>query len=111
MYDFADDTTEQAWVRFMTPYRLDSLSLSVYGQLGRQESAETADNAVNRLGDELAESGVVVLGHQASALLRGGDIEQGVYVAHQFAAAAEDRLNLKKLPIPRMSWVANVQVS
>ncbi|MDH6499521.1 helix-turn-helix transcriptional regulator [Streptomyces sp. SAI-149] len=93
VYDFADHTTEQAWVRFMTPYRLDSLSLSVYGQLRRQELAETADTAVNRLGDELPDSGVVVLGDLASALLRGGDIEQGVYVSHQFAAAAEARPN------------------
>ncbi|WP_319668705.1 helix-turn-helix domain-containing protein [Streptomyces ipomoeae] len=61
-YDFADHTSEQAWVRFMTPYRMDSLALSVYGQLGRQELAETADHAVDRLGRELPEAGVVVLG-------------------------------------------------
>lgn len=92
-YDFADHTTEQAWVRFVTPYRVDSLALSVYGQLGRQELAETADQAVDRLGRELPESGVVVLGDLASALLRGGDIDQGVYVSRQFAAAAEARPN------------------
>lgn len=27
-YDFADHTKEQAWVRFVTPYRTDSLALS-----------------------------------------------------------------------------------
>lgn len=37
-YDFADHTSEQAWVRFVTPYRMDSLALSVYGQLGRPNS-------------------------------------------------------------------------
>lgn len=93
VYDFADHTEEQAWVRFMTPYRLDSLSLSVYGQLGRQELTETADKAVSRLGESLPDSGVVVLGDLASALLRGGDIDQGVYVSRQFAAAAETRPN------------------
>ncbi|GAA2903868.1 helix-turn-helix transcriptional regulator [Streptomyces mexicanus] len=92
-YDFADHTAEQSWVRFMTPYRMDSLALSVYGQLGRQELAETADHAVGRLGRALPESGVVVLGDLATALLRGGDLDQGVYVAHQFAAAVEARPN------------------
>ncbi|WP_075692298.1 helix-turn-helix transcriptional regulator [Streptomyces acidiscabies] len=92
-YDFADHTAEQAWVQFMTPYRLDSLSLSVYGQLGRQELTETADNAVRRLGESLPGSGVVVLGDLAAALLRGGDIDQGVYVSRQFVAAADARPN------------------
>ncbi|MGA5134409.1 helix-turn-helix domain-containing protein [Streptomyces olivoreticuli] len=92
-YDFADHTSEQAWVRFMTPYRMDSLALSVYGQLGRQELAETADHAMGRLGSELPEAGVVVLGDLAGALLRGGDIDQGVYVSRRFAAAAEVRPN------------------
>ncbi|WNZ14951.1 helix-turn-helix transcriptional regulator [Streptomyces sp. 11x1] len=90
-YDFADHTSEQAWVRFMTPYRMDSLALSVYGLLGRQELTETADHAVGRLGRELPEAGVVVLGDLATALLRGGDIDQGVYVSRQFAAATEVR--------------------
>jgi transcriptional regulator with XRE-family HTH domain len=93
VYDFADHTSEQAWVRFMTPYRLDSLALSVYGQLGRQELTETADSAVSRLGEALPDSGVVVLGDLAAALLRGGDMDQGVYVSHQFATAAEARPN------------------
>ncbi|MGW6393334.1 helix-turn-helix domain-containing protein [Streptomyces sp. NPDC055103] len=92
-YDFADYTNEQAWVRFMTPYRLDSLSLSVYGRLGRQEISETANEAVRRLGEGLPDSGVVVLGDLSDALLRGGDVEQGVDVAYQFAAAAEARPN------------------
>jgi transcriptional regulator with XRE-family HTH domain len=91
-YDFADHTSEQAWVRFMTPYRMDSLALSVYGQLGRQELAETADHALDRLGSELPEAGVVVLGDLAAALLRGGDLDQGVYVSRQFASATEARL-------------------
>ncbi|MGW0757144.1 helix-turn-helix domain-containing protein [Streptomyces sp. NPDC002814] len=91
-YDFADHTSEQAWVRFMSPYRMDSLALSVYGQLGRrQELTETADHAVDRLGRELPEAGVVVLGDLATALLRGGDLDQGVYVSRQFAAATEAR--------------------
>lgn len=90
-YEFADHTAEQAWVAFVTPYRMDSLALSVYGQLGRQELAETADQAVDRLGRDLPESGVVVLGDLATALLQGGDIDQGVYVSRQFAAASEAR--------------------
>ncbi|WP_328564885.1 helix-turn-helix transcriptional regulator [Streptomyces coelicoflavus] len=92
-YEFADHNAEQSWVRFVTPYRMDSLALSVYGQLGRQELAETADHVVERLGGELPGSGVVVLGDLAAALLRGGDIDQGVYVTTQFAAAAEARPN------------------
>ncbi|WP_324787044.1 helix-turn-helix transcriptional regulator [Streptomyces sp. H51] len=90
-YDFADHTTEQAWVRFVTPYRMDSLALSVYAHLRRQELAETADHAVDRLGRDLPEAGVVVLGDLASALLRGGDLDQGVYVSRQFVAAADVR--------------------
>ncbi|MFF8913835.1 helix-turn-helix transcriptional regulator [Streptomyces sp. NPDC015032] len=92
-YDFADHTGEQAWVRFMTPHRMDSLALSVYGQLGRQELTATADNMVERLGTALPDGGVVVLGDLASALLRGGDIDQGVYVSRQFAAATQAKPN------------------
>ncbi|MFF7647289.1 helix-turn-helix domain-containing protein [Streptomyces canus] len=92
-YDFADHTNEQAWVRFVTPYRMDSLALSVYGELKRQELTVTADSAVERLGEELPDSGVVVLGDLASALLHGGDVDRGVYVARQFAAAAESKPN------------------
>lgn len=92
-YDFADHASEQAWVRFVTPYRMDSLALSVYGQLRRPELTSTADTAVDRLGDGLPDGGVVVLGDLASALLRGGDVDQGVYVARQFAAAAQAKPN------------------
>lgn len=92
-YDFADHTSEQAWVRFVTPYRMDSLALSVYGQLRRPELTSTADTAVDRLGDGLPDGGVVVLGDLASALLRGGDVDQGVYVSRQFIAAAEAKPN------------------
>ncbi|MEU6145073.1 helix-turn-helix transcriptional regulator [Streptomyces sp. NPDC047081] len=92
-YDFADHTGEQAWVRFVTPYRMDSLALSVYGQLGRPELTATADAAVGRLGDELPDGGVVVLGDLASALLHGGDVEQGVYVSRQFTAASQAKPN------------------
>ncbi|WP_411084627.1 transcriptional regulator [Streptomyces sp. cmx-18-6] len=92
-YDFADHTSEQAWVRFVTPYRMDSLALSVYGELRRQELTATADSAVERLGEELPDSGVVILGDLASALLRGGDVDRGAYVAHRFAAAAESKPN------------------
>ncbi|MFJ9085900.1 helix-turn-helix domain-containing protein [Streptomyces sp. NPDC102384] len=92
-YDFADHTTEQSWVRFVTPYRMDSLALSVYSELKRRELTITADAAVERLGEELPDSGVVVLGDLASALLRGGDADRGAYVARQFAAAAESKPN------------------
>lgn len=92
-YDFADHTAEQAWVRFVTPYRMDSLALSVYGQLRRPELTATADTALDRLGAELPDGGVVVLGDLASALLRGGDIEQGIYVSRQFAAASHAKPN------------------
>jgi transcriptional regulator with XRE-family HTH domain len=92
-YDFADHTSEQAWVRFVTPYRMDSLALSVYGQLRRSELTSTADTAVDRLGDELPDGGVVVLGDLASALLNGGDVDQGVYVSRQFTAASQSKPN------------------
>jgi hypothetical protein len=72
---------------------MDSLTLSVYGELKRQELTATADSAVSRLGGELPDSGVVVLGDLASALLRGGAVDRGTHVAHQFAAAAESRPN------------------
>ncbi|MFJ8886601.1 helix-turn-helix transcriptional regulator [Streptomyces sp. NPDC102402] len=92
-YDFADHASEQAWVRFVTPYRMDSLALSVYGRLRRPELTATADTAVHRLGAELPDGGVVVLGDLASALLRGGDVDQGIYVARQFASAAQAKPN------------------
>ncbi|MFM9559409.1 transcriptional regulator, partial [Streptomyces caniscabiei] len=60
---------------------------------GRSELTATADTAVERLGDGLSDAGVVVLGDLASALLRGGDVEQGVYVTRQFAAASQAKPN------------------
>ncbi|MGP3685577.1 transcriptional regulator [Streptomyces sp. IBSNAI002] len=92
-YEYADHTAEQAWVQFMTPARMDSLVLSVYGQLAHPELAETADLAMRRLGGELSDAGVVVLGDLAAALLAGGDIDQGVHVARRFEAAADARPN------------------
>ncbi|MFH8635513.1 transcriptional regulator [Streptomyces goshikiensis] len=92
-YDFADYTAEQAWIQFMTPARMDSLALSVYGQLGHQKLSETAADTMQRLGQHLTDSGVVILGDLAHALLRGGDIGHGAHVAHQFAAAAQARPN------------------
>ncbi|WP_424216981.1 helix-turn-helix transcriptional regulator (plasmid) [Streptomyces sp. BI20] len=90
VYDFADNT-EAAWVRFMTPARVDALTLSVYGLLGRPELATTAAEATRRLGHDRAESGVVILGDLALALLRGGRAEEGAEVAHEFATAAGTR--------------------
>ncbi|MEW1700937.1 transcriptional regulator [Streptomyces sp. NPDC091278] len=92
-YDFADHTSEQAWVRFVTPYRMDSLTLSVYGQLRRVELTITADDAIARLGGGLPEGGVVVLGDLAIALLRGGNIDQALDVSRAFAAAAQAKPN------------------
>ncbi|NNN34644.1 helix-turn-helix transcriptional regulator [Streptomyces sp. S3(2020)] len=108
-YDFADHINEQAWVRFVTPYRMDSLALSVYGQLGRSELAATADTAVDRLGDELPDGGVVVLGDLASALLRGGDVEQGIYVSRQFTAASQAKPNTmgKERAAKIAAWLPN----
>jgi transcriptional regulator with XRE-family HTH domain len=92
-YDFADYTKEQAWVRFVTPYRMDSLALSVYGRLRHPELTAAADAAVARLGEDLSDGGVVVLGDLASALLRGGDTEKGIHVSRQFAAASQAKPN------------------
>ncbi|MET8074064.1 transcriptional regulator, partial [Streptomyces sp. NPDC005271] len=52
-----------------------------------------APSEIARLGDELPDGGVVVLGDLASALLRGGDVDQGVYVSRQFATAAQAKPN------------------
>lgn len=90
-YDFADYTAEQAWVQFMTPARMDSLVLSVYGQLAHQQLSEAAADTMKRLGQDLSDSGVVVLGDLAHALLQGGDIDHGGQVARQFATAAQTR--------------------
>ncbi|MFJ8310479.1 MULTISPECIES: hypothetical protein [unclassified Streptomyces] len=103
MYEFADHAIEQAWVRFVTPYRVGSLALSVYGQLRRKELTETAETAVSRVGGALPDPGVVALGDLAAALLRGGDMDQGVYASRQFAAAAEARPNTMAGSAPRPS--------
>lgn len=52
----------------MTPARMDSLVLSVHGQLGHQQLPETAARTVQRLGPDLSDSGVVILGDLAHAL-------------------------------------------
>ncbi|WP_412078840.1 helix-turn-helix domain-containing protein [Streptomyces xanthophaeus] len=92
-YDYADPMAEQAWVQFMSPARMDALALSVLGQLTHPELEEVATAATRRLGGELSDAGVVILGDLAAALLRGSDVEQGVDVARKFAAAATARPN------------------
>ncbi|WOX11069.1 hypothetical protein [Streptomyces sp. N50] len=51
-----------------------------------------ADTAVDHLGDQLP-GGVGVLGDLAPPLWRGGDVEQGVYISHQFTAASQAKPN------------------
>ncbi|MGW6458729.1 helix-turn-helix domain-containing protein [Streptomyces sp. NPDC055078] len=92
-YDYADHTTEHAWTRFMSPARLDALVLSAYGHLAHPELTEAANAATERLGSERSDAGVVILGDIATALLQGGDLDQGVHVAREFAAATVARPN------------------
>ncbi|WP_327303004.1 helix-turn-helix transcriptional regulator [Streptomyces sp. NBC_01298] len=92
-YEYADPMVEQAWVQFMSPARMDALALSVLGQLAHPELEEVAAAATRRLGGELSDAGVVILGDLATALLRGSDNEQGVHVARKFATAAAARPN------------------
>nr|WSX47585.1 helix-turn-helix domain-containing protein [Streptomyces sp. NBC_00974]WSX54271.1 helix-turn-helix domain-containing protein [Streptomyces sp. NBC_00974] len=92
-YEYADPEAEQSWVQFMSPARMDALALSVLGRLGHSELDEVATAAIRRLGSELSDAGVVVLGDLAAALLRGSDTERGVHVARKFAAAAVVRPN------------------
>ncbi|MFJ7999597.1 hypothetical protein ACIQ7D_21010 [Streptomyces sp. NPDC096310] len=90
---YADHTTEHAWVRFMSPARLDSLVLSSYGRLAHPELTDAANAATERLGSERPDAGVVFLGDITTALLQGDDLEQGVHAAHEFAVAAAARPN------------------
>ncbi|MEW1549403.1 helix-turn-helix transcriptional regulator [Streptomyces tsukubensis] len=92
-YDYADYSTEPSWVRFMSPARVDSLVLSVYGRLGHPELTDTVSAATDRLGTDRSEAGVVILGDIAAALLQSGDQDRGVHVAAEFAAAAAARPN------------------
>lgn len=52
----------------------------------------TGTTLAERLGCSVR-SGYRYLGDLASALLRGGDVDCGAYVARQFAAAAESKPN------------------
>ncbi|MFI1884832.1 helix-turn-helix domain-containing protein [Streptomyces jumonjinensis] len=90
-YDYAEPTAEQAWIRFMTPARLDSLVLSIYGRLAHPELNDAANAATRRLGRKASDAGVVILGDIATALLQGGDLDQGIRIAHEFTAVAEAR--------------------
>lgn len=92
-YEYGDYLTEQAWVRFVSPSRMDSLAISVLGRLAHHELHDAATNATNRLGGDLSDAGVVILGDLASALLLGGDVDQGAHVARQFAQAATAKPN------------------
>ncbi|MFJ7207430.1 hypothetical protein ACIQWR_28315 [Streptomyces sp. NPDC098789] len=58
-----------------------------------RHAEEAAAVATRRLGGELSDSGVVILGDLAAALLAGGDLDQGVHVARQFAKASDARPN------------------
>lgn len=92
-YDYADPTAEQTWVRFMSPARMDSLALSVLGELAHPELNEAARAATQRLGSDLPDAGVVILGDLAAALLKGSDTEHGMHVVRKFVAAATARPN------------------
>ncbi|MFJ5811719.1 helix-turn-helix domain-containing protein [Streptomyces sp. NPDC093093] len=92
-YEYADPSGEQAWIRFMTPARLDALALSVLGQLAHPELSDVATAATERLGNDLSGAGVVILGDLAAALLRGSGAEQGIDVTRKFLTATAKRPN------------------
>ncbi|MEO3976280.1 helix-turn-helix transcriptional regulator [Streptomyces sp. CAU 1734] len=91
-YDYADPSSEQAWVAFMSPARMDAMALSVYGRLAHPDLADAASEATDRLGRR-SEAGVVILGDVAAALLQSGDQDRGVGLATEFAEAASTRPN------------------
>ncbi|WP_158812954.1 transcriptional regulator [Streptomyces rimosus] len=82
-YQFATPGTEQPWVRFLRPARLDSMAVSTYTRLRHSEAVVQADRSVERLDTGNPKVNVAVLCDAAMAHLTTGDGEHGVDLARQ----------------------------
>ncbi|MFE7542965.1 helix-turn-helix transcriptional regulator [Streptomyces platensis] len=82
-YDYATPETEQAWVRFLRPARLDSMAVSTYTRLRHPQAVAEAHASMEHLDEGNPKVNVAVLCDAAMAHLTAGDAERGAAVARK----------------------------
>jgi transcriptional regulator with XRE-family HTH domain len=99
-YDYADPAGEQAWVRFFSRARLDSMAVAAYARLDHPDLADVAAAALAALQDDDQKVRAVILGDVATAYTARGDYDQGATVARDALAvtlASEATLGRQRL--------------
>ncbi|WP_436785768.1 transcriptional regulator [Yinghuangia sp. YIM S10712] len=86
-YDYADPASEQAWVRFFGPARLDSLAVSTLARLEHRDLEQEAERTESRLGANDAKIRAVVLADVAAAYVQVGNLDRAAVTARQAATA------------------------
>lgn len=85
-YDYADPAQEQAWVRFFSRARLDSMAVAAYARLDHPDLADVATAALAALRPDDQKVRAVILGDVATAYTARGDYDQGAAVARDALA-------------------------
>lgn len=85
-YDYADPNGEQAWVRFFSRARLDSMTVATYARLDHPDLADVAVAALAALRPDDQKTRAVILGDVATAYTARGDYAQGAAVARDALA-------------------------
>lgn len=89
-YDYADPAGEQAWVRFFSRARLDSMTVAAYARLDHPDLADVAAAALAALSAGDGKTRAVILGDIATAHVTRGDYDQGAAVARDALAVTLD---------------------
>jgi transcriptional regulator with XRE-family HTH domain len=100
VYDYAQPDGEQAWVRFFSRARLDSMTVAAYARLDHPDLADVAAAALAALHEGDQKTRAVILGDVAGACTARGDYDQGAEVARDALAVtleAEATLGRQRL--------------
>ncbi|MFK0179994.1 helix-turn-helix domain-containing protein [Streptomyces xanthochromogenes] len=83
VFDYANPTGEQPWVKFFSQARLDSMTVATYGRLGHPELGRVSDAALAALTPDDLKVRAVILGDVATAYVVQGEFERGAEVARE----------------------------
>jgi transcriptional regulator with XRE-family HTH domain len=100
VYDYADAEGEQAWVRFFSRARLDSMTVAAYARLDHPDLAAVSEAALAALQPQDAKVRAVILGDVATAYVTRGEYGRGGEVARDALAvtlASEATLGRQRL--------------
>jgi hypothetical protein len=99
-FDYAQPDAEQAWVRFFSRARLESMTVAAYARLDHPDLADVARNALSALRPDDTKTRAVILGDVAGAHATRGDYTAASAVAREALAVtleAEATLGRQRL--------------